>query len=52
MRDGEIPAWFSEDQSYLNQFKPTTVVSFQLSVASNVKLVVYDLLVARWCAGK
>ena len=31
-------------QNYPNPFNPTTVVSYQLSVVSNVRLVVYDVL--------
>ncbi len=38
------PYVFGLDQNYPNPFNPTTVVSYQLSVASNVKLVVYDIL--------
>jgi PKD repeat protein len=37
-------AHFELSQNYPNPFNPKTVVSSQLSVASNVKLVVYDLL--------
>ncbi|RPH36207.1 hypothetical protein EHM92_04905, partial [bacterium] len=35
---------YSLEQNYPNPFNPKTVVSSQLSVASQVKLVVYDLL--------
>jgi ligand-binding sensor domain-containing protein len=40
----EIPKHAVLDQNYPNPFNPTTVVSYQLSVASDVKLDVYDLL--------
>ncbi len=39
-----LPARWSLEQNYPNPFNPTTVVSFQLPVASSVRLVVYDLL--------
>jgi hypothetical protein len=39
-----VPTRFVLDQNYPNPFNPTTVVSFQLSAASEVRLVVYDLL--------
>jgi hypothetical protein len=42
--DGRVPDHFRLDQNYPNPFNPTTVVSFQLSVASDVRLVVYDIL--------
>jgi hypothetical protein len=35
---------FALQQNYPNPFNPKTVVSSQLPVASNVKLVVYDML--------
>jgi hypothetical protein len=38
------PQAFRLLQNYPNPFNPTTVVSFQLPVASMVRLVVYDLL--------
>jgi predicted GH43/DUF377 family glycosyl hydrolase len=40
----EVPQHFTLSQNYPNPFNPTTVVSFQLPVASNVKLNVYDVL--------
>ncbi len=39
-----VPAHFTLGQNYPNPFNPTTVVSFQLPVAGNVKLVVYDMV--------
>jgi hypothetical protein len=39
-----LPAHFTLDQNYPNPFNPTTVVSFQLPVAGNVTLVVYDMV--------
>jgi hypothetical protein len=44
--DGQpsVPTRFALEQNYPNPFNPKTVVSSQLPVASNVKLVVYDLL--------
>jgi hypothetical protein len=40
----EIPTEFALEQNYPNPFNPTTVVSCQLPVASNLRLVVYDML--------
>jgi hypothetical protein len=38
------PVVYALEQNYPNPFNPTTVVSSQLPAASNVRLVVYDLL--------
>jgi photosystem II stability/assembly factor-like uncharacterized protein len=39
-----VPRVFALKQNYPNPFNPRTVVSSQLPVVSNVKLVIYDLL--------
>ncbi len=45
VQEGAIaPASFALQQNYPNPFNPKTVVSSQLPVASQVRLVVYDLL--------
>jgi subtilisin-like proprotein convertase family protein len=41
---GDIPGSYQLAQNYPNPFNPTTTISFQLPVAGNVKLAVYDLL--------
>ena len=40
----EIPSSFSLKQNYPNPFNPSTVISFQLPVAGNVSLKVYDVI--------
>jgi photosystem II stability/assembly factor-like uncharacterized protein len=40
----EIPTAFSLAQNYPNPFNPTTSVRYQLRLASNVRLGVYDIL--------
>jgi len=42
--ENDLPMAFGLEQNYPNPFNPRTVVSSQLPVASNVKLVVYDVL--------
>ena len=42
--EGGLPAAYALGQNYPNPFNPTTVVSFQLPAASDVKLMVYDLM--------
>ncbi len=39
-----LPSSFNLDQNYPNPFNPTTVISYQLSANSDVKLNVYDVL--------
>lgn len=40
----EIPNLFKLYQNYPNPFNASTVISYQLSVTSNVKITVYDIL--------
>jgi hypothetical protein len=42
--DPQTPYRFDLEQNYPNPFNPSTVVSYQLPVAGDVKLAVYDLL--------
>jgi hypothetical protein len=39
-----VPGAYRLEQNYPNPFNPKTVVSYQLSAVSNVKVAVYDLL--------
>ncbi|MDQ3019554.1 MAG: T9SS type A sorting domain-containing protein [Bacteroidota bacterium] len=43
-RQAELPAGFKLFQNYPNPFNPNTVISYQLTVNSYVKLKVYDVL--------
>jgi len=42
-RSAAIPAGYRLEQNYPNPFNPATVISFQLSVNSHVKLKVFDV---------
>ena len=39
-----LPSQFTLEQNYPNPFNPSTVISFNLPVASDVQLTVYDML--------
>jgi hypothetical protein len=41
---GALPAAFRLDQNFPNPFNPSTMISYQLPVAGNVRLTVYDLM--------
>jgi hypothetical protein len=41
---GEVPLQFALMQNYPNPFNPTTTINFTLASASNVKLIVYNIL--------
>jgi hypothetical protein len=50
----DVPGEFALKQNYPNPFNPKTVMSYELKVKSNVRLVVYDVLgreVARLAEG-
>ena len=42
--EASLPRTIALEQNYPNPFNPTTVVSYQLPVVSEVRLVVYDIL--------
>jgi hypothetical protein len=42
--NGGVPKVFALHQNYPNPFNPTTGIRFQVSVVSDVRLVVYDIL--------
>ena len=42
--ESHLPDRFALDQNYPNPFNPTTVIRYQLPVASRTRVVVYDIL--------
>jgi hypothetical protein len=43
-KDGQMPVTFALEQNYPNPFNPSTTIRFSLAKASNVKLLVYNVL--------
>ncbi|MCH7859034.1 MAG: T9SS type A sorting domain-containing protein, partial [Candidatus Marinimicrobia bacterium] len=43
-QSSDIPTSFALHQNYPNPFNPSTTLRFDLSVASDVTMIVYDLL--------
>lgn len=43
-KEEDIPTVFALERNFPNPFNPTTVVRYQVPVASQVRLVVYDVL--------
>ena len=41
---GRVPTAYRLDQNYPNPFNPSTVISFQVSAVSKVRLMVFDIL--------
>ena len=42
--NNQVPGCYSLSQNYPNPFNPTTSISYQIPVAGNVTLKIYDLL--------
>jgi hypothetical protein len=40
----EVPNYYALEQNYPNPFNPSTVISFAIPKADNVKLIIYDML--------
>lgn len=44
VQSNQVPSRFSLSQNYPNPFNPSTIINYQLSISSNVKLIIYDVL--------